>query len=92
MGNGNDEFEQLFLKNNKFVKLNQLQCYPNFYGNQSQIIERPFVRLNELKKLYNKNVWAYTFQNYVFNECYTANRINYKYIRYLPFISIELTI
>jgi hypothetical protein len=80
MGNGNDEFEQLFLKNNKFVKLNQLQCYPNFYGNQSQIIERPFVRLNELKKLYNKNVWAYTFQNYVFNECYTANRINYKYI------------
>jgi len=80
MGNGNDGFEELFLKNNKFVTLNQLQCYPNFYGNQSQIIERPFVRLNELKKLYNKNVWSYTFQDYVFNECYTANRIKYKYI------------
>jgi len=83
MGNGNDEFEKLFLKYNKFVQLNQLQCYPNFYGNQSQIIERPFVRLNELKKLYNTEIWPYlhtVLEEYVFNECYTANRNKYKYI------------
>ncbi len=80
---GGEKFNELFLRYKNFVKLNQLQCYPNFYGNQTQIEQKPFVSLGELKKLYNKDIWPglhTALEGYVFNECFLANRNKYKYI------------
>jgi hypothetical protein len=82
LGN-NDEFNQLFSKYNNFVQLNQLQCYPNLYGNSSQVKEKPFIQLNEIKNDYKVPIWPglHTLvEGYVLNECFTENRPKYKYI------------
>jgi hypothetical protein len=80
---GGQKFNELFSRYKNFVQLNQLQCYPNFYGNQTQIKKRPFVSLGELKQLYNKDIWPglhTALEGYVFNECFLANRNKFKYI------------
>ncbi len=82
LGN-NDEFNQLFLKYDKFVQLNQLQCYPNLYGNSTQVKEQPFITLNEIKNVYKIPIWPglhTLLEEYVLNECFTENRPKYKYI------------
>jgi len=82
LGN-NDEFNELFLKYKKFVQLNQLQCYPNLYGNSSEVKLKPFTNLDEIKSVYKTPIWPglhTLLEGYVFNECFTENRPKYKYI------------
>ena len=69
-------FDNIFTMNQNFVKVLQIQCFPNFFNSNK------FLRKISDLKFQNERDWGlrWLFEVLIFNECYLENIDKYKYI------------